>query len=340
MNPTLTQTPPVVGVFKAQPEDFVVEEIAKIAPEGTGDHCWLWIEKRGLTTARAAKALAERLGVDSKTIGWAGMKDRHAVTRQWISVLGADPEAARAIQEDELRVLEATPHPKKLKTGVLRGNRFALTLREVPPEGLKTLQEALAVLVARGVPNYYGRQRFGVDNVPRAQRWLIEGGRAPRKRTERRFLVSALQSHAFNQVLSKRIDALDEAREGDVMRKEETGGMFVSTDLDADAPRVKSWEISPTGPMFGRKMTRAEARVGDDEAAVEEAAGFNDEVYARMGRLGEGTRRPLRIRVHHAELDTCAGGIHLKFELPAGAYATVVLDELFKSGLRDGSRRT
>ena len=339
MNPHLTQTPPVAGAFKTCPEDFVVEEIAKIEPDGHGDHCWLWIEKRGLTTSRATRDLAEALGADPKSAGWAGMKDRHALTRQWVSLVGVDPEAARAIQRDDLRVLDARKHGRKLKTGVLRGNRFILRIRDVPAQALSILGDALGVLVARGAPNYYGAQRFGVDNLARARRWLIEGGRAPRKRTERRFLVSALQSHAFNQVLAERIDAFDGARLGDVMRKEETGGMFVCTEPETDAPRVAAWEISPTGPMFGRKMTRADAGVGEDEARIERAVGFDDAVYARMGRLGEGTRRPLRVRANAAELAAAddGDGVILKLELPAGAYATVVLDELFKSGLRDAS---
>ena len=340
MNPTLTQTPPVEGVFKSVPEDFVVEEIAKIEPEGDGDHCWLWIEKRGWTTSRAAREIADALGADPKSIGWAGMKDRHAVTRQWVSMLGIEPEAALQLQRDDLRVLEAKRHPRKLKTGVLRGNRFQLRVRDVSPGALATLREALAVLERRGIPNYYGAQRFGVNNLARAKRWLIEGERPPRKRTEKRFLVSVLQSAAFNDVLAERIDALDEARSGDVMRKVETGGMFVCTDPEVDGPRVTAWEISPTGPMFGRKMTRATDRVGTDESRVEAAHGLDDAVYARMGRLGEGTRRPLRIRIANASLETANEGIHLNFELPAGAYATVALDELFKSGLRDGSRRT
>lgn len=340
MNPSLTQTPPVEGVFKSVPEDFVVEEIARIEPEGEGDHCWLWIEKRGWTTSRAAREIAEALGADPKSIGWAGMKDRHALTRQWVSMLGPSPEDALAIQRDDLRVLRAKRHPRKLKTGVLRGNRFELRVRDVSPEAMPTLRQALDVLEARGIPNYYGAQRFGIDNLARARRWLIEGGRAPRKRTERRFLVSVLQSHAFNAVLAERIDALDRARLGDVMKKEETGGVFVSTDVEVDGARVKAWEISPTGPMFGRKMTRAAERVGGDEARIEQAHELDDEVYARMGRLGEGTRRPLRIRIRAAELAADPEGIVLRFELPAGAYATVALDELFKSGLRDGSRRT
>lgn len=340
MNPTLTQTPPVEGVFKSVPEDFVVEEIARIEPEGEGDHCWLWIEKRGWTTSRAAREIAEALGADPKSVGWAGMKDRHALTRQWVSMLGVDPAAALEVQRDDLRVLRAERHSRKLKTGVLAGNRFELVVRDVPNDAVATLRGVLEVLERRGIPNYYGAQRFGTDNLARARRWLVEGERPPRNRKERRFLVSVLQSHAFNAVLAERIDALDQARVGDVMKKEETGGVFVCTDAEVDGARVAAWEISPTGPMFGRKMTRATEGVATDEHRVEAEHELGDAVYGRMGRLGEGTRRPLRVRIRHAELTPEEDGVRLKFELPAGAYATVALDELFKSGLRDGSRRT
>jgi tRNA pseudouridine13 synthase len=187
---------------------------------------------------------------------------------------------------------------------------------------------------AAGVPNYYGEQRFGRDgdNVPRARRWLVDGGRAPRGRFERKLLVSALQSALFNDVLAARLaDGLFEVPvPGDLMRREETGGLFVTADLDEARARMAAWEISPTGPMFGTKMRSAEDEARRREESVLAAAGLDASHLARFGRAGEGARRPLRVRPLDATVTADGPDLRLAFELPAGAYATAITREILK----------
>ena len=339
--PYLTDTAAVLGTFKSQLEDFEVEELPRISPEGIGDHCWAWIEKRNLTTKEAANRIAHALNLPVREIGWAGMKDRYALTRQWLSIPGVKLEQLRNLDIPGLRVIDAAYHCRKLKTGTLRGNRFRLHVRDIPSQAISVIRDAFQVVLERGAPNYFGPQRFGRDgdNVDRARAWLIEGGHAPRDRFRRRLFVSAFQSAGFNEYVSKRIHekTFDRALFGDVLRKEDTGGIFLCANPEEDQSRIETWEISPTGPMFGKKMRRAQNDAGRFEEKLEQSMGFNQEVYQKMGKLGQGTRRPIRIRPQNASIHAKESTVFLEFELPAGAYASVILRELFKEGLRDAS---
>ena len=340
--PTLTESPPIRAVLKAQPSDFEVEEVAKIEPSGSGEHCWCWIEKRDLTTPEAARRIARALGVDPRSVGWAGLKDRHAVTRQWLSLPATEPARAIAVDLDGLRVLQARRHPRKLRSGALAGNRFTLLLREVDRAHVALLRTLLEELVRSGAPNYFGAQRFGREgrNIDAARAWLLQGQRPPRNRFHRKLFVSVLQSAAFNDVVAQRIEdgTLDRVMAGDLLQKTSSRATFRSEDPATEQARLARWELSPTGPMFGAKMQRALGAAGDLEARIEAAHGLGTEVYRAMGRLGEGTRRPLRVRVEGANLEPCKDGVRLSMTLPAGAYATEVLRELFKGGLVDASR--
>ncbi|MEM6959998.1 MAG: tRNA pseudouridine(13) synthase TruD [Myxococcota bacterium] len=296
--PRLNKIQPATGRIKVEPEDFIVEEIPSYEPVGEGTHWFFWIEKRGLTTRRAVAMLAAKLGVRARDIGTAGLKDRHALTRQYLSAEHVDGAALSGWEQDGLRVLRAVPHRSKLRTGHLRGNRFSIRVRAIAPaEAARLAEEGTAL--ASGVPNYYGDQRFGRDgsNVDEAREWLAEGGRPPKERFKRRFLVSALQSAAFNAVLAARVErgCVHQAMAGDVLMTAR-GGIFEDDDLEAVQRRMDAGEIDPTGPMFGGDMRRAQGLAGALESSVEDAFGFGPTMYARMGKLGLGTRRALRIR--------------------------------------------
>ncbi|MEM1415249.1 MAG: tRNA pseudouridine(13) synthase TruD [Myxococcota bacterium] len=332
---------PCPGAVKAEPEDFRVDEIPAYAPAGEGEHCFLHVEKRDLTTQEAIRRLARALGVPPREIGAAGQTDRRAVTTQWLSVPGVDPadvadrvrEAGLAEGPAWLRVLGAERHPKKLRTGHLRGNRFTLVVRDVDPARASEADALLARLGTEGLPNYFGEQRFGRDNLAQAHAWLALGGRAPKDRFRRRMFVSAHQSGAFNAALAARVRAgeLGALRSGEVCRVEASGGLFVVAPgtEDAEQARADAWETSPTGPLFGAKMPRAEADAGAAEERLEGQWGFGPEAYARMGKLGQGTRRPVRVRPEGLARDDVAEGWQLRFTLPPGSYATVLLRELF-----------
>jgi tRNA pseudouridine13 synthase len=327
--------PAVSGVLKREPEDFVVEEQPAYLPSGEGEHLYLWVEKRGLNTPDAVNKLCEALSTSRDGAGYAGLKDKHAVTRQWLSFHTPKTPTLEELQLEGVRALAIDRHVNKLRTGHLRGNQFTIRLADVPAEQDGDLDRVLARLSDQGMPNYYGPQRFGHDgrNFHDAWRWIVEGGRAPAKPFLRKLFVSTLQSALFNAWLGDRVAAgtLATAIAGDVMRKEETGGMFVSPDPSVDGPRVASWEISTTGPMFGAKMRPAEADALTAETALLERYGVTAEHLGRVSKFGEGTRRPARVRVsdvaHHREgPDTV-----LSFTLPKGSYATVLIAELTKA---------
>jgi tRNA pseudouridine13 synthase len=327
--------PAITGQLKATPEDFEVEELPAYLPSGSGEHLYLWIEKRALTTLEAVQRLASVLGARVEAAGWAGLKDKRAVTRQWVSLHHADTPAAEQLASEGLRVLRVTRHGNKLRTGHLRGNRFSLRLADVPPEHDAHARAVLALLNRDGMPNYYGSQRFGHAgrNLLDAYAWLADGGRAPGKPFLRKLLVSALQAALFNATLGARLarGPLTAVLEGDILRKEDTGGLFVCADPQLDAERAARWEISPTGPMFGARMKSPGGASLALESEVLTRWGIDDACLARAGKFGEGTRRALRVRPERVECERQHADLVLQFDLPRGSYATVLVEELTKS---------
>jgi tRNA pseudouridine13 synthase len=334
--PQLTgDIPRVQGELKLRPEDFEVEELPAYPPGGSGEHLYLWIEKRELNTQDAVARIAQSIGARTDGAGYAGLKDRRAVTRQWLSFHhAATPEPAQ-IAVEGVRVLAVSRHVNKLRTGHLRGNRFTVRLTGVPTEHDAHASAALARLAEQGLPNYYGAQRFGFEgkNLSSAWAWIVGGGRPPGKPFLRKLFVSTLQSALFNAWLGDRIEAgeLLCALEGDIMRKEETGGLFACSDAALDSERVRSWEISATGPMFGARMRSAEATALARELALLERFGVASEHFERVARSGEGTRRPSRVRVSDIAQRRDGEDLVLSFTLPKGSYATVLLAELTKT---------
>lgn len=321
-----------LGKIRCADEDFIVDEVPAYPPAGHGGHLFVRFEKRGLTTREAVTHLANALGVNPRDAGVAGQKDKHAVTTQWASFERAEPDAALRLEVPNVRVLAAVPHPHKLRTGHVRANRFDLIIRDA--SDLDAAREVLAHLQRDGVPNYYGEQRFGIGerNVARACAMLRGEARAPRDRFERKMLMSALQSSLFNQWLAARVTEQLYARPvlGDLLRKEDTGGLFINQDNDEALRRMQAWEVSATGPMFGASMRHAEAEALLRERQVFERSGLTDAMFAAHAKSGEGTRRAARVRLTDCEVERTNVGLRLRFELPAGAYATTVLREVMK----------
>ena len=329
--------------FSPSPETFFVEEIPAYLPSGTGEHTFLFIEKRLLTTFDAVNDLARRLGVPPRDIGYAGMKDRHATTRQWLSVPRVAPEIALAAGDDSLRILRAERHGNKLRTGHLRGNRFEVVVAALAGDGdaaalVVTFAARLAELSARGLPNRYGDQRFGrnADNAARGIA-LLRGEQRERDHRRRRLLLSAAQSAVFNEVLALRAaqDLLSRVVPGDVLQKTDTGGVFVTEDPETDQRRLDAGELVVTGPMPGgwarEPPPDTQARAIEDQALG--IVGATRAEFAAVGRDLPGTRRPLLVPVTLGTEAVVAdpeapGTIRLRFELPAGTYATVLLEAL------------
>ncbi|MBW2507281.1 MAG: tRNA pseudouridine(13) synthase TruD [Deltaproteobacteria bacterium] len=325
---------PIDGELRATPEDFEVEELPVYPPSGHGEHVFAFIEKRQLTTPQAARALCDALGLDVGRCGWAGLKDRNALTRQWISLAGTTPDAVKGAVVEGVRVLDASAHPQKLRTGHLRANRFVLRLRNVDPERLDDLRRVLAKIEARGLPNYYGEQRFGRegDNAQRALRWVRGESRPPRPGFQRKLQMSSLQAELFNRCVASRVktSTLGQVFAGDVMKKHESGGLFISEDPLLDQPRADAWEISPTGPIFGAKMRWPCGTVRAREEAVLADAGLSPAHFARWKRVAPGTRRFVRVPVGEIGLSVSDHTVTLDFTLPAGAYATILVREILK----------
>jgi tRNA pseudouridine13 synthase len=322
--------------LRETPEDFCVEEIPLYAPSGEGGHTFVRVRKRLRTTEEVARDLARAAGVPPRDVGYAGRKDRRAVTTQWLSVPGLDPLEARRLSLPGAAVLEAVPHGHKLRTGQLRGNRFEIAVRGVSEEGAAAAARAASALRSTGLPNRFGEQRFGSDgdNDVRAAA-LLRGERFRGSRRELRFLLSALQARVFNAALDERPLSAHQLELGDLATRHDSGGLFLVEDLERESARAAAFEISPTGPIFGTKMPRASGDVAERERALLERFGVApDALRPPRGVRLHGGRRPLRVPLEEWETVFDDGVLRLRFALPAGSYATVLLDQLLGAATR------
>lgn len=317
------------ALIRNTPDDFQVVEIPKVVPDGHGEHLLVRVRKRDANTPWVATQLARWAGVPARAVSWAGLKDRRAVTEQWYSVhcMDAQPDpGAFAVAGVEL--LEVHRHSRMLRRGALLGNRFRIVLRELTEHAAGLAQVVPAL--ARGVPNRFGPQRFGRGgrNLLRAERWFA-GGSAPRDRMQRGMLISAARAALFNAVLERRIasDTWATPVDGDIMVLDRRGSRFVADFADPTLlPRCAAGELHPTGPLWGKGGSDATgAAAAVEEAAVAEHAAL----AAGLERAADAERRPFRVvpRALRAEVADDRTLV-LAFELPPGAYATTLLDQL------------
>ncbi|MEE8525061.1 MAG: tRNA pseudouridine(13) synthase TruD [Thermoanaerobaculia bacterium] len=333
--------------IRTVPEDFEVEETLLYPPSGQGPHTWLWVEKRRRTTDDVLRSLAAALELPRREVGYAGRKDRLAVTRQWFSVPVTRGEQLAALKELEasdpgFRILGSERHSERLRVGEVRANRFRLTVREVDEASADYAREALGRLAVGGMPNRFGRQRFGRDgkNAERGAR-ILESARLFGDRRRAWLMVSAFQSQVFNRVLERRSGALERLLQGDVAIVHATGDLFVVADPDAESERLARFEISATGPIFGFKMRTPSGEAAEIERQV--MAEFDlpprGPASTPRGLKLYGDRRPLRVQPRDAAAELRDDALELRFELPAGSYATVLLEELFPDGFEEGADR-
>src|SRR6266851_1597690 len=334
--PLLTANlPGIGGRIKTQVEDFEVEEIPAYEPCGAGDHLFLWVEKRGMGAEYFQRQVARRLGIPTGEVGTAGLKDRHAITRQWISVPSAVQDHVAELDGDGIRVLGVHRHTNKLKPGHLRGNHFRILIREVDPAAGDRLPPILDRLRAEGLPNYYGSQRFGRDGETAILGMDLLTGRKANLRNSflKKLALSAAQAALFNDYLSRRLTdgLMRRVLPGDVMCKWPAGGMFVAQDVAAEQARFDARETVHAGPMFGRKTFPAAEEAAAREAHVLRDAGLTTSSFHGFGKLVQGTRRHNLIYCDDLAAAVESEGIRLTFSLPAGSYATVLLREVMKS---------
>ncbi|MFW5426520.1 MAG: tRNA pseudouridine(13) synthase TruD [Methylophagaceae bacterium] len=319
--------------IRNKPEYFQVEEILPFEPDGTGGHVWLKIQKRGINTDWLANELAKFAGVKSVAVGYAGLKDRHAITSQWFSINleGFDEPNWPEFETDDIHIIEQTRHGKKLKRGVLAGNQFKLCLTNI--QGKKECWEAsLRQIQKSGVPNYFGEQRFGhqMGNLDKVDYWFSTG-KAPRKRTQKSLYLSAARSWLFNLVVTDRVKSgnWNQPLMGDMMLLAGTkASLFAVDKLDeALTTRLETMDIHPTAVMWGRGNVQSK----DDSLLLEQQV-LSDWNTWKQGLEKAGLTQERRaLRVFPSDfswqfLDN--DQLEITFFLPAGSYATAVLREL------------
>lgn len=334
--PLLTgELPGIGGKIKTAPEDFEVEEIPAYEPSGSGEFLYLWIEKRDLGAEYFTRQVARKLEIPVGEIGTAGLKDRRAVTRQWVSVPARAEERLGRLEGDGIRLLNVSRHGNKLRPGHLHGNRFRILIRDVEGAAAENVTRIADALRERGLPNYYGTQRFGRDAETLQLGLAMLRGESVRRLNPfvRKFALSAAQSALFNACLGRRLQdgLLHRVLPGDVMAKLPLGGLFVALDVAREQARFDAREIVTAGPIFGRKTFAAAGEAAAREAVVLQDFGLTPDSFTGFGKLLQGTRRHNLVYVTDLAAAMEAAGVRLTFTLPAGSYATVLLRELTKS---------
>ena len=324
-------SPLCAGKLRTEPEDFIVEEQLGFAPAGAGQHVLLKVRKRGANTQWIARELARACGCPERDVGYAGLKDRHAVATQWFTVPQSrlSLEDCAALKGAEYEVLEAHRHSRKLPRGALAGNRFVIRIRGTAIDDA-ALASRLAAIETRGVPNYFGPQRFGKGGANLKR--IGQDVRALRQQ-ERGFILSAARSLVFNAVVSERVrnGSWERLEAGDLANLDGRASHFRVEATDEDlAARSACLDIHPTGPLWGRGAPPSSGRVLELEQRVAAGQTAACELVERAGMDQE--RRSLRLAVRDLRWrrdDAAHDSVIFEFRLSRGAYATVVLREVF-----------
>ncbi len=321
--------PLLQGVMRAIPDDFQVREQLNFTPDQAGVHALVKIRKRGANTEWLARRLAQLAGVKRHAIGYAGLKDRHAVTDQWFSadLSGREEPDWRRLEGEKITVLEVTRHTRKLRQGAVAANAFQITLRGVTGD-TGGLEARLQSIANEGAPNYFGEQRFGRDNLARA-RAMFSGEFKVRDRFKRGIYLSAARALLFNRVLARRVEAgaWNRILPGDALILHGSNSFFVCGNEDALQERLRQGDIHPSGPLWGR----GELPCKGEPAALEETALADDELWRRgLEEAGlKQQRRPLRVIPREMTWRMPSPQVlQLCFVLPAGSYATAILREI------------
>jgi tRNA pseudouridine13 synthase len=337
--PYLTASIPALGGrIRSTPEDFCVEERPLYVPCGEGEHLYIRVKKRGLSTPDLLLRLASQFHVKAQSIGVAGLKDAQAVTTQMLSLQGVKTEVVAALPTDErLLTLEILGrHRNRLRKGHHAGNHFRLVVRDVREGSEGFLQRLFDELVRRGVPNYFGPQRQGRSgtNFQLGAELLQDAARRNKiPRNKRIWFMNAYQSYLFNHIVARRIENIDRVFLGDWAMKSENGACFPVEQPEVDQPRADRFEISPTGPLFGSRAPWATGEPGEIERSVVAELGTTPELLSKAGaECGfRGERRALRVRLNDLAWSLDGSVLTLSFWLPPGSYATSVLREVVKS---------
>ncbi len=343
--------------FKQSPRDFVVEEIPLYEFSGEGEHLVLQVRKKNLSTNEMVGQIARYLGIKNREIGYAGLKDKHAMTLQYISVHKKYEEALEGFNFDGIKIISKTYHNNKIKIGHLRGNRFYIKIKKVNPTSAVKIDEALKNIEKFGMPNFFGYQRFGNDGDNHILGEKLAKGEAKERNPRvKKLLINAYQSHLFNLWLSRRleintlvnnfkveeIESLlnmpnEEVKKmkkqkhpfklisGDVMEHYPHGRLFDFEGDEEDLKRFNEHNISPTGLLCGKKVRHATEIAGDIEKD------YDDEINA------DGARRYAWVFPTEIEgrFNKQEAQYEMNFTLPKGSYATVLMEEIAKRKINE-----
>jgi tRNA pseudouridine13 synthase len=336
--------------FTSSPRDFAVEEIPLYEFSGEGEHLVLLVRKKDMTTWEMLDVISNHIGIKRRDIGYAGLKDKHAMTMQYVSLPARHEEKLADFAHEKIKILSTTKHNNKIRIGHLKGNKFSLRFKKVLGVQQAKLDSVLDWIEANGVPNYFGHQRFGMygDNWQEGQA-IVRGEKRMRDRKKREFLISAYQSYLFNNWLSRRIeisrllegfDESDAERiagveqgsmagtkkqshffkilEGDVMMHYPFGRIFYAEDAFEESEKFAVKDRAPTGPILGKRVVRAQGAAMAIEKPFDEVI---DESGSRRYAWVFPTdieRKYIPERAHY----------ELEFTLPKGSYATNVVNLL------------
>ena len=316
------------GVIRQFVEDFCVVEHISFSPSGAGDHLYLYIEKRGCNTDWVASQLASIAGLKLVDIGYAGKKDRHAVTQQWFSLhMPNQEEPDWESLPPEIRILSKTRHEKKLKSGAILSNKFRLVIRSLTGD-LSEIERRLLLLQKQGIPNYFGAQRFGNNNGNVRKLIDMVKNRRRVKKSQRSMYISAGRSYLFNKILDYRVQQnnWNKAIAGDVMMLEGSHAIFSTETVDEQIERrIAEKDINPATLLWGRgeRLSTGEARSIEDGVLDE-----NPDIVDALERVGSQlAHRSLRVNIPSLKWEFQTDSLTISFDLPSGSYATSVLSE-------------
>ena len=329
------------GLVKQQNADFIVKEIPGFEPDGHGDHVYLTVTKTGLTTAEVSKKLQQFCHVHHRDIGFAGLKDKHAISTQVFSInlsgqLSSKKEPDwQSFDVSGISIDQVSRHPRKLKRGVLKGNRFELFIRDISGDQSR-LDDLLRSIAEFGVPNYFGQQRFGNQqkNINSVLDWFA-GKKTRISRDERSILLSSVRSMIFNAILDQRIktSSWNKLLPGEVINLDGTERHFQEPIDDTLLKRNVELDVHPTGALAGKSSRALEPtdEAGELESEIlNQYSGWVDQLVALNM---DHARRPLRIAVRDLDWQREGNNLRLAFSLRSGAYATVVLREILREQL-------
>lgn len=347
--------------FRQTPRDFVVEEIPLYEFSGEGEHLILFVRKKSLSTLEMVSAIARYLGIQQKEIGYAGLKDKHAMTKQYISLHKKHEELMDKFEHEGIKIISKAYHNNKIRIGHLQGNRFYIKLKKVNPTSAQKIDQALKNISEYGIPNFFGYQRFGNDGDNHiVGEQIAKGEKKERNPKIKKLLISAYQSHLFNLWLSRRLEISslvnnfgvkelepilnfpnDEVAKmkaqkhpfklitGDIMEHYPHGRLFDFEGSENDLERFDKRDISVTGLLCGKKVKMSSGTAGEIEKD------FNSEISE------DGARRyawvyATKVEGRHLPMEA---QYEMNFTLPKGSYATVLIEEIAKRKITDTKKR-